>query len=66
MTKFQVSGKVSFYIEIDITTKSEENAIKKAIELIKDMYNLDAHGGYHNPEKVHYSELDAVEYNNKL
>ena len=60
--EFQIYGRVSFLVEMDVIGNNQEDALKKAIDIIKDMYSLDCYGGYHFVETVDYSKLDVTEY----
>ena len=59
--EFQVYGTITIHVELDINANSEEEAIEKAKEQLKDDYNLDVHGYSHTPgdEEI---ELTAIEY----
>ena len=60
--KYEVIGIVTITVELfDIEANSEEEAKKKAIEKIKESYNLSIIGYHHIPKDVDI-DLDAYEY----
>lgn len=59
--EYNINGTISFDISIDIEASSEEEALKKAKEQLKDYYHLDVIGANHFPEKVEM-DLYAEEY----
>ena len=63
MKDYTVYGKITFDVETIITAESEEAAIAKANENLKDYYHLDVVGADHNPDEV-VIELDVIEYEN--
>lgn len=44
MKTFNIWGSIKVDIDFDVEAKTEEQATKKAIEQIKDFYNLDSVG----------------------
>jgi len=61
MREFEVYGRISFEVKLDIKAKTEEEALALAKEELSDYYHLDVHGADHDPAKVDY-DLDLVEY----
>jgi len=60
--EFQVYGKITIDVELDIEANSEEEALQKAAESLKDDYNLNIVGYNHDPKTDVKLDLDAVEY----
>ena len=58
---FEVSGKIIIRVSLDVKARTEEEAIRLAIEDFKGAYNLNVHGYYHEPKAVEYTELIASE-----
>jgi hypothetical protein len=58
---YEVEGKISFTVSIDVEADSEEQAIALARADLEDYYHLDVLGAYHNSDKVNF-DLDAYEY----
>ena len=61
MREFEVYGRISFAVSLDIKANTEEEAMAEAKEKLSDYYHLDVHGADHDPAKVDY-DLDLVEY----
>ena len=61
MREFEVFGRISFAVSLDIRAKTEEEAIAKAKEQLADYYHLDVNGAKHDPDNVDYN-LDLAEY----
>ena len=57
--EFQVYGKITIDVTIDIDADSEEEALAKATEELKDYYHLNVVNAYHDDVKI---DLDATEY----
>lgn len=60
--EFQVYGKITINVELDIETATEEEAIQKATKSLKDDYNLNVIGYNHNPETDVDMDLEVIEY----
>jgi hypothetical protein len=60
--EFQVYGKITVNVELDIEAATEEEAIQKATESLKDDYNLNIIGYNHDPKTDVELDLTAVEY----
>lgn len=60
--EFQVYGKITINVELDIEAATEEEAIQKATESLKNDYNLDTIGYNHNPDTDVELDLNAIEY----
>jgi hypothetical protein len=58
MAEFNIQGKISFDIDFDINADTEQEAIQKATELLKDYYHLNVSNAFHENEKI---EVDAAE-----
>jgi hypothetical protein len=58
---FEVSGKIVIRVSLDVKARTEEEAIKLAIDDFNGAYNLNVHGYYHDPKKVGYDDLIATE-----
>lgn len=65
MKEFSVLGKISFDVNFDIEAETEEEAMKKAKEYLKDMYHLDTIGAYHDPKDVEI-DIDCIEYEEEI
>jgi hypothetical protein len=61
MREFEVYGRISFFVSLDIKANTEEEAMAEAKEQLSDFYHLDVRGADHDPNKVVY-DLDLVEY----
>jgi predicted small metal-binding protein len=46
--EFNIYGKITFDVDFDIQAENEEEAIKKAVDQLKDYYRLDVKGAEHN------------------
>lgn len=57
--KFNITGKVSFYVDFDIEAESEIAAIKEATERIKDYYRLNVSNAMHSYSGKPDIEIDA-------
>jgi hypothetical protein len=60
--EFQVYGKITINVELDIEAATEEEAVQKATESLKNDYNLDVIGYNHNPDTDVELDLTAIEY----
>jgi hypothetical protein len=52
MKAFNVWGRISFTINLNIEAENEEDAIIEAKERLTDFYHLDSHGSPHNPNET--------------
>ncbi len=59
--EFSIQGKISFEVEFDIEANSEEEAIKLAIEELKDYYHLNVINAQHDINSIRF-DLNACEY----
>lgn len=59
--EFNIYGKITFDVDFDIQAENEQEAIKKAIEQLKDYYRLDVKGAEHITESVDI-DIYAAEY----
>jgi hypothetical protein len=57
MKKFNVWGKFIVDVDFNIDAKSEKDAEKKAKEMIKNEYHLDAIGGIHVAKSTDFKLL---------
>ena len=48
MSEFNITGKISFYVDFDITAESEKEALENAIDRLKDYYRLDVSNAMHS------------------
>jgi len=62
MKNFNTMGTISFDFDIDVEALTEEEAQKKAVEIIKEYYRLNMKGAYHQKEDVKITGLDTGEY----
>jgi predicted small metal-binding protein len=60
--EFQVYGRITIDVELDVIASSEEEAIKQAIQSIKDGHHLDVIGADIQGSQVDYTDLSAIEY----
>jgi hypothetical protein len=58
---FNIEGKISFNVDFDIEAVTEEEAVAKAIERLKDYYRLNVSGADHKLDSVKF-DLDGYEY----
>jgi hypothetical protein len=59
--KFNITGKISFYVDFDIEAESETAAIKEATERIKDYYRLNVSNAMHSYAGTPDIDIDAEE-----
>lgn len=59
--EYNIEGKVSFAVNLDIDADSEEKAIEIAKSQLKDYYHLDVHGADHILASIKI-ELDVFTY----
>lgn len=57
MKKFNVWGKFIVDVDFNIEAKNEKEAEKKAKQMIKDNYHLDAIGDIHVPQSTDFKLL---------
>lgn len=57
--EFNITGKVSFYVDFDIQSESESDAIKEATERIKDYYRLNVSNAMHSYAGTPDIDIDA-------
>jgi hypothetical protein len=60
--EFNIYGTITIKVELDVIAASEDEAIKEAIDSIKNSHNLNVIGYDISPEDVDYSQLQAIEY----
>jgi hypothetical protein len=59
--EFNIYGKITFDVDFDIKAENQEEAIKKAVDQLKDYYRLDVKGAEHIIESVDI-DIYASEY----
>jgi len=57
MKKFNIWGSFKVDVDFDIEAKNEKDAEKKAKEMIKDNFHLDAIGGLHVSKSTEFKLL---------
>lgn len=61
--KFEMYGKITIDIDnIEVDAENQEEALKKVKEILNNMYHLDVHGAYHNPNDGVKIEMDFYFY----
>lgn len=57
--KYEVEGTITIDVMLDVIADDEKSAILLAENSLKERYNLDVNGSYHNPDKDVKFDLDA-------